>query len=95
MLVCQTCQGVLITSPYALHLSNKAALELADESASVSNVTFVDLDLDATDVGGTIVWDPPASRPGGCLKCLLSLVSLFCSGVAHWHTCEGLQIVDQ
>ncbi|CAE7192730.1 unnamed protein product, partial [Symbiodinium sp. KB8] len=39
-----------------------AALELADESASVSNVTFVDLDLDATDVGGTIVWDPPESR---------------------------------
>ncbi|CAE7236210.1 unnamed protein product [Symbiodinium microadriaticum] len=30
-----------------------------DEFASVGNVSFVDLDLDETQLGGTIEWDPP------------------------------------
>ncbi|CAE6911998.1 unnamed protein product [Symbiodinium natans] len=31
-----------------------------DEVASAANVSFVDLDLDETQLGGTIKWDPPA-----------------------------------
>lgn len=33
----------------------------ADEVASVSNVSFADLDLDSGDLGGSVVWLPPSS----------------------------------
>ncbi|CAK9114838.1 unnamed protein product [Durusdinium trenchii] len=32
---------------------------IADEYASVSNISFTDLDLDASELGGVVLWSPP------------------------------------
>jgi WD40 repeat protein len=37
-----------------------AGFGMNTSAASVSNVTFIDLDLDQTELGGTVIWIPPA-----------------------------------
>jgi hypothetical protein len=41
--------------------STPVAISFTDEQASASQLTFVDLDIDVNEMGGTLSWSPPAS----------------------------------
>ncbi|CAE7248526.1 unnamed protein product, partial [Symbiodinium sp. KB8] len=50
---------VVYTRSSLAEQTTPVAAALSDTFATVSNVTFADYDLDATDIGGPLTWDPP------------------------------------
>ncbi|CAE7216619.1 unnamed protein product, partial [Symbiodinium sp. CCMP2456] len=50
---------VIYTRSSLAEQTTPVAAALSDTFATVSNVTFADYDLDATDIGGPLTWDPP------------------------------------